>query len=407
MAAAMVMLAALAPQSATSLACTRKTSDFSRSKYISGGYSGVWGGRMARRAGHVSSLGSKRLSLFSHTHPRRDTVQLRAEDPTNREIKGNDQPVRHQIRYGSHPDQYGDLYIPQKEFDIENKPVPLVVLIHGGFWQHEYSKKLEQEVANEIAQTRLAAVWNIEYRRVGKAGLHKGWPEIFLDVSAAMDRIADMCVSYSIDPNRIAVVGHSAGGHLAMWTAMRRNIPQGSPGANPKVMPQLVISQSGVTDLTYAYNNFVGGYAIPALLGSFGGGRVDPQILSIADPAELLPSEAKLVSLHAERDKAVPIEISKRFTSKAKAKGCNAHFLQIQNEDHMAFVNTRSMAHHCTMMTLQEFFYPDLQKEIDAIKAQQGVSEMRRFTKETNTVKDKEAMDTVQRMFRERDGDIH
>ena len=72
------------------------------------------------------------------------------------------------------------------------------------------------------------AVWNVEYRRIGGGG---GWPETFADVAAAIDRLDGL--HPSLDLTRVDVLGHSAGGHLALWAAGREGLPPGAPGASP------------------------------------------------------------------------------------------------------------------------------------------------------------------------------
>ncbi len=60
------------------------------------------------------------------------------------------------------------------------------------------------------------AVWNIEYRRIGDGG---GWPETFADVAAAIDHLDGLHPALDLD--RVELLGHSAGGHLALWAAGR------------------------------------------------------------------------------------------------------------------------------------------------------------------------------------------
>ena len=76
------------------------------------------------------------------------------------------------------------------------------------------------------------AAWNVEYRRVGR-GQWGGWPETFLDVAAGIDALTE--VDAALDLDRVAAIGHSAGGHLALWAAARGGLPGGAPGARPRV----------------------------------------------------------------------------------------------------------------------------------------------------------------------------
>ena len=124
------------------------------------------------------------------------------------------------VRYGSHHGQRADLWRPMCD-----REVPVVVLIHGGFWRQLYTKRLMHGLARVMLDQGWAA-YNIEYRRVGPFG-QGGWPETFEDVSDAIDALADL---EGIDRSRIVTCGHSAGGHLALWAGSCEN--HGRPGAN-------------------------------------------------------------------------------------------------------------------------------------------------------------------------------
>ena len=216
-------------------------------------------------------------------------------------------------------DRVGDLRVPPGP-----GPHPVAVIIHGGFWRAQYGRDLMDTICADLA-TRGWASWNIEYRRVGAGG---GWPATFDDVAAAVDQVARFADEHDLDPTRTVTVGHSAGGHLALWAAFRHNISEGSPGAAPLVRPRLAIGQAAVADLRRAANDAVGGSAVPDLMG----GRPDelPDRYATGSPFELLPAGTPLLLVHGARDKIVPLSQSEGFVGEARQQGDDARLVTVK-----------------------------------------------------------------------------
>jgi acetyl esterase/lipase len=183
-----------------------------------------------------------------------------------------------------------------------------VVVIHGGYWRARYDRSLMTGLCEDLAAHGLAA-WNLEYRCVGNGG---GWPETFLDVAAGVDLLADLDVGLDLD--RVGAVGHSAGGHLALWTAGRARLPVGAPGSQPRVRPLGVVSQAGVADLRLALVTPPSDEPTRALLG-------DADAFAVASPRELVPLGVDQLVLHGDRDATVSIEISRSYAEAAAAAG--------------------------------------------------------------------------------------
>ncbi len=120
-----------------------------------------------------------------------------------------------QIRYGDDPAQFGWLTVPSEQDPGEVSPV--VVLLHGGFWKEPWDYTLMSPLAQSLADDGYAT-WNIEVRRVGGRG---GWPTTFDDVAAAIDHLDTLAEDMPLDPDQVVLVGHSSGGHLAMWSLGR------------------------------------------------------------------------------------------------------------------------------------------------------------------------------------------
>ena len=235
-------------------------------------------------------------------------------------------PAR-QIAYGDHPDQVGNLHLP-----LGRGPWPTAVLIHGGFWKWEWDRTLMTPLAHDLAR-RGYAVWNIEYRRVGQEG--GGWPGTLEDAAAAIDALDEID---EVEINRIVTVGHSAGGHLAVWLAGRHRLARGAPGALPVVRPMAAVSQAGVVDLAQGDEDDLGSGACAALLG--GGADEVPDRYAIASPAALLPLGLPVLLLHGSRDVDVPPSQSRDYAEAARLAGDPVEFVEFDEADHFDVIDT-------------------------------------------------------------------
>ncbi|MEU5869238.1 MULTISPECIES: alpha/beta hydrolase [unclassified Nonomuraea] len=197
------------------------------------------------------------------------------------------------LRYGDrHPDQVIDVY--------EGTGRPPLVLLHGGYWLAEYDRSHTRPMAAALAALG-HTVWLPEYRRVGQEG--GGHPGTFDDVAAALDLVRAEC------PSGVLLVGHSAGGHLALWSALRHRLPPGSRWhAEPAVNG--VVGLAAVCDLGEAFTAGLGGGAARALLHD----RAD--LLDEVDPMRLLPHDrGPLVLVHGVRDRVLPVSMSRRMAA--------------------------------------------------------------------------------------------
>ncbi len=138
-------------------------------------------------------------------------------------------------------------------------------MIHGGFWRAAHGLDQTEALSAAIAAAGVAA-WNVEYRRVGEPG--GGWPGTFRDVAAAADHVRVLARTHPLDPARVAAIGHSAGGHLALWLAARHRIWKSDPLFDAAALPLVsAVSLAGVPDLARAAREKVGGSAVPDLMG--------------------------------------------------------------------------------------------------------------------------------------------
>lgn len=201
------------------------------------------------------------------------------------------------ISYGPDPSQFGVLSIPSSLAGL----APVVVLIHGGFWRATYDLHLMDDLADDLAGRGFAA-WNVEYRRVGQPG--GGWPGTLADAAAAVDAPAELATAQSIDLRRVAVVGHSAGGHLALWSAGRELLPPGAPGHGPRVVPAMVIGLGPVGDLRAAQRLRLSDDATGELLG--GPPTTFPDRYDVATPR--IPTTVTGIVVRGTDDDIVPAD---------------------------------------------------------------------------------------------------
>src|SRR5712691_4729368 len=252
------------------------------------------------------------------------------------------------IAYGPSPDQVGDLYSPDAGCNPDARRPPVICLLHGGFWRMPYARDHIAPIAVDLAD-RGFAVWNLEYRRVGAAG--GGWPGTLQDVGAGIDHLATLAEDgVSIDLDRVAIVGHSAGGHLALWSALKDS------GSGDRFQPKRVkvsgaVGLAAVADLALAHELRCGNGAVENFLG--GSPLEVAARYRSTSPAEMLPLGVKQILVHGSIDVDVPVVISRRYAAAASAAGDDVNFIELADADHMDFVDPSSDAHAawCSLLT--------------------------------------------------------
>ncbi|OLB64392.1 MAG: alpha/beta hydrolase [Ktedonobacter sp. 13_2_20CM_2_54_8] len=253
------------------------------------------------------------------------------------------------MAYGREAVQFGELHLPGSPGLF-----PTVILIHGGFWRAPFSYSLMTSMAEDLANRGIAA-WNIEYRRVGDT--NGGWPTTLLDVAMAADYLQTIAPGYSLDLQRVVSLGHSAGGHLALWLAARPRIARDSVLANTSAPLALTgaISHAGVVDLEMAWRLNLGSGAAQELLG--GSFNDVPERYAAASPAALLPLGIPQVLIHGTEDDRVPFEVSEVYTQAARAAGDPVTLIELKGADHFVLINTYSDAWVRTVEALQQLLH--------------------------------------------------
>jgi acetyl esterase/lipase len=183
------------------------------------------------------------------------------------------------------------------------------------------------------------AVWTPEYRRVGDAG--GGWPGTFEDVAKSCEVLHDIAPLHSLDLGLVIAMGHSAGGHLALWLEAQNNLPLRG-----------VVSLAGICDLK-AYERLGNDCAasLPGLLG--GTSREVPKRWENANPIELLPIGVPVSLIHGNRDIIVPLAQSESF---AAAAGCELHV--VKGGGHFDMVSPHAKAFDVICQVLRRMIAP-------------------------------------------------
>ncbi|MBL8174600.1 MAG: alpha/beta hydrolase [Bryobacterales bacterium] len=223
------------------------------------------------------------------------------------------------IAYGPDANQFADLRLPQGA-----GLHPVVVVIHGGYWRAAYG--LEYAGHMSAALTRRGfATWNIEYRRIGQPG--GGYPGTLEDAGRAVDQLRQIAAAKKLDLGRVTLLGHSAGGHLALWVAGRER---------PAVRVGAVVSLAGVSDLGMLYERKLGNGVALELMGcapaDCAGKYRD------ASPVERLPLSVRVTMVHGDKDDIVPFAMSEAFVRKA---GSGARLLRLEGAGHFEMVDPR------------------------------------------------------------------
>lgn len=221
-----------------------------------------------------------------------------------------------------------------------------MVVIHGGYWRPQYGAELGEPLARDLANHGMAA-WNLEYRRAGNGG---GWPGTFRDILAGIDKLAALAEPHSLDLASVVALGHSAGGHLAVWAAGRDRLsslglPEEDSGIgfnHDGVRLTGVVSQSGVLNLAEAERLGLSNGAVRNLLG--GPPSDVPGRYRYADPMAALPLEVPVYAVHAADDADVPPAMSASYVEAGRSGPVPPRLVRVPG-DHFALIDPRAEAY--------------------------------------------------------------
>lgn len=197
------------------------------------------------------------------------------------------------LRYADHPDDLLDVHLPAEPNGLS------VLLLHGGFWKTAYDRTHTRPMARALADAGFT-VATPEYRRVGPGG-SGGWPRTGADVQAAAAALPELLAGVGVAPGPLRAIGHSAGGHLALWLA------------TTGLALDRVVALAPVCDLREAMARRLGSDAARAFLDGIEPDEADPMLLFADMPA----ADVRIV--HGVDDDVVPVDLSRGFVARHPA----------------------------------------------------------------------------------------
>jgi acetyl esterase/lipase len=245
-------------------------------------------------------------------------------------------PPDARISYGEDSSEYGELRVP-----AGRGPHPVAILIHGGCFKAHATARGLAAMADALKADGIAT-WNIEYRRVGQRG--GGWPGTYLDVGRAIDQLRALAPQYDLDLSRVVLVGHSAGGNLAMWGAARSRLrtPSELYVANP-LRVRGVVDLAGPLDLTANIPGYEALCRDSVITTLFGGSPATMgERYADASPIKLLPLGIPQVIVIGEHEDYVPRPLDEAYVQAAARAGDRVRLIVVPAVGHFEIASPRA-----------------------------------------------------------------
>lgn len=248
-------------------------------------------------------------------------------------------PADARIAYGIGEEQYGELWLPESAGDA---PVPLVIMIHGGCWQAAIPGTILQDQLNADLRARGIAVWNLTYPRLGhETG---GYPGTFESVAMAVDHVRTLAETYPIDLERTVLIGHSAGGHLALWAAARGQLADSSLATPDPFIPNGVITLAGINDLEFYRSEGPGRCGEPDTVDALIAGHPGAAPYADTSPDQLLPMQVEQVIISGALDPIVPPQFGVAYAAEAVTAGDTVTEVTLENAGHFELIDPTAPA---------------------------------------------------------------
>lgn len=220
-------------------------------------------------------------------------------------------PPDDSLAYGPDPDQLIDIRFGSGQTEKQ----PLVAIFHGGFWRPHYDRLHISSMAAALAASGWT-VASIEYRKI------PGDPDATLgDVCHALEKVLTMTSRHN---GHVVVVGHSAGGQLALWAA----------GACSNRALSGTLALAPVADLRLAHELDLGDGAVAAFLGGA------PEHRGDIDPQRLKAPATAVTVMHGLADDTVPVAVSESYVSAHP----RTRLVRLEDVGHFALIDPLSRA---------------------------------------------------------------
>ena len=238
-------------------------------------------------------------------------------------------PPEARIAYGDDALQFGELRLPEGP-----GPHPVAIVIHGGCWLAEFDLTHIGSLAEALNEEGIAA-WEIECRRVGNPG--GGWPGTFEDVARGADHLRTLAERHALDLDRVIAVGHSAGGHLALWLAARGRLSKDQPlYESDPIALRGVLALAPAPDLAFLHREQVCGHVIDRLMG--GSPEKFPERYAAGSPVELVPLGVPQLVVIGRHDRNWA-PAGRRYIEAAKSKGADVKVIEATESGHFEMID--------------------------------------------------------------------
>lgn len=249
------------------------------------------------------------------------------------------QPANRRIAYGKDPSQFADLRIPST-----SGPHPVAILIHGGCWKADYATLRDMAPIADALKAEGIATWNLEYRRLSQPG--SGWPGTYEDVAQGVDYLRNVAQQYQLDLDHVVVVGHSAGGHLAMWAASRKRLSPGSVLYVAEPLPiRGVVDLAGPGDMETEIAVEAGACqsrVVEQLLGGSPGAV--PERYAQVSASKMLPLGIPQVLVWGDHDNLRPMWLGQKYANAAITAGNSVDLIIVPDAGHFEVASPYSPA---------------------------------------------------------------